>query len=136
MSWCQCTEYREPTSGLEPLSCSLRVIIQALQGFARACRYRMPKLLSFLSLTPYCDPGGVRVVSISSSYSPDTIVRQRPARFNLWKKEGQGFHRADPSMKLRSPRPLQLAPGGPLVHVDLLAAYVFLHRSGVLYYPS
>jgi hypothetical protein len=112
------------------------VISQALQGFARACRYRMPKLLSFLSLTPYCDPGGVRVVSISSSYSPDTIVRQRPARFNLWKKEGQGFHRADPSMKLRSPRPLQLAPGGPLVHVDLLAAYVFLHRSGVLYYPS
>jgi hypothetical protein len=25
---------REPTSGLEPLSCSLRVINQALQGFA------------------------------------------------------------------------------------------------------
>jgi hypothetical protein len=39
-------------------------------------------------------------------------------------------------MKLRSPRPLRLAPGGPLVHVDLLAPYVILERSGVLYYPS
>jgi hypothetical protein len=89
-----------------------------------------------LHVAPYCAPGGIRVVSISSSYSPDAIVHQRPARFNLWKKEGQGFHRSDPSMKLRSPRTLRLAPGGPLVHVDLLAAYIFLHRSGVLYYPS
>ena len=29
---------REPASGLEPLSCSLRVIIHALHGFARACK--------------------------------------------------------------------------------------------------
>jgi hypothetical protein len=44
--------------------------------------------------------------------------------------------RSDPSMKLRSPRTLRLASGGPLVRVDLLAAYIFLHRSGVLYHPS
>ena len=28
---------REPTSGLEPLTCLLRVIIHMLQGYARAC---------------------------------------------------------------------------------------------------
>jgi hypothetical protein len=76
------------------------------------------------------------VVSISSSYSPDTIVHRRPAIFNLWKKEGQRFHRSDASMKFRSPRSLQRAPARPLIHVDLLAPYVFLDRPGLLYYPS
>jgi hypothetical protein len=52
---------------------------------------------------PYCIRGGVRVVSISSSYSRDTLVHRWPATFNLWQKEGQGFHRSDASMKLRSP---------------------------------
>jgi hypothetical protein len=56
----------EPTSGLEPLSCSLRVITQALQGFARDCKCRISRGLSLLRLmrvAPYCVPGGVRVVS-------------------------------------------------------------------------
>src|SRR5215208_6379149 len=74
-------------------------------------------------VAPYCVRGGVRVVSISPSYSPDTVVHRRPGRFNLWKK-------------LRSPRSLWRTPGGPLVHVDLLAPYVFLDRPGVLYYPT
>jgi hypothetical protein len=89
-----------------------------------------------LCISPYCVRGGVRVVSISSSYSPDTVVHLRPARFNLWKMEGQRLHRSDASLKLRSPRSLRRAPGRPLIHVDLLAPYVFLDRPGVLYYPS
>jgi|SRR5215216_274920 hypothetical protein len=47
---CKCKEHREPTSGLEPLTCSLRVIIQVSQGFARACRYRIFKPISFSTL--------------------------------------------------------------------------------------
>jgi hypothetical protein len=38
----------EPTSGLEPLTCSLRVIIQALQRVAEACKCGIFKRLSFL----------------------------------------------------------------------------------------
>jgi hypothetical protein len=57
---------REPTSGLEPLSCSLRVIHQPLQGVAGACKSRIFRGLlcsGLLSVAPYCAPGGVRVVS-------------------------------------------------------------------------
>jgi hypothetical protein len=56
----------EPTSGLEPLTCSLRVIAQALQVLARGCK---PAFLSdflcsgLLRVAPYCVPGGIRVVS-------------------------------------------------------------------------
>jgi hypothetical protein len=39
---------REPTSGLEPLTCSLRVIHHVLQGFARACNYRILRPVSLL----------------------------------------------------------------------------------------
>src|SRR5829696_2440396 len=59
-------EHREPTSGLELLSCSLRVIGQALQGCAGGAN---PVYLSdflcpgLLSVAPYCVPGGSRVVS-------------------------------------------------------------------------
>src|SRR5215208_7738614 len=38
-----CRKIREPTSGLEPLSCSLRVITHALQGFAEGCKCRISK---------------------------------------------------------------------------------------------
>jgi hypothetical protein len=44
----------KPTSGLEPLTCSLGVISQALQGFARACKTRISKPVSFLSLAACC----------------------------------------------------------------------------------
>jgi hypothetical protein len=44
----------EPTSGLEPLTCSLRVIGQALQGFAEGCKTRIAKWFSFLWLAQCC----------------------------------------------------------------------------------
>ena len=47
-------ENSEPTSGLEPLSCSLRVIIQALQELARACKSRISKQVSLLWLATCC----------------------------------------------------------------------------------
>src|SRR5215212_5109767 len=45
---------KEPTSGLEPLTCSLRVIHQALQGFARGCKCRIFRGVSFPCLALYC----------------------------------------------------------------------------------
>src|SRR5215203_3319420 len=45
---------REPTSGLEPLTCSLRVIGHALQGFARACKSLISKGFSLLRLAQCC----------------------------------------------------------------------------------
>ena len=45
---------REPTSGLEPLTCSLRVISQALQGLARGCKTRISKPFSLLRFAPFC----------------------------------------------------------------------------------
>ena len=49
-----CTQKREPTSGLEPLTCSLRVIHHALQGFAGDCKSRMFRGVSFPGLAPCC----------------------------------------------------------------------------------
>jgi len=45
---------REPTSGLEPLTCSLEVIHRALQGFARGCKCRIFREVSFLCLAQRC----------------------------------------------------------------------------------
>jgi arsenate reductase (thioredoxin) len=42
------------TSGLEPLYCSLRVITQALQGCAGACKSRISKRLSLLRFARRC----------------------------------------------------------------------------------
>src|SRR5215208_6536243 len=56
----------EPTSGLEPLSCSLRVITHALQGLHRFANpaYLGGFLFSgLLRVAPYCAPGGIRLVS-------------------------------------------------------------------------
>src|SRR5215203_5822953 len=44
----------EQTSGLEPLTCSLRVIIHVLQGFAQGCESPIFKGFSFLRLAPCC----------------------------------------------------------------------------------
>src|SRR5918992_3203720 len=57
---------REPTNGLEPLTCSLRVIGHVLQGRAGDCKCRIFKRFPFsglLRVAPYCAPGGIRVVS-------------------------------------------------------------------------
>jgi hypothetical protein len=45
---------REPTSGLEPLTCSLRVITQALQGLAGVCKSCIDKPVPLLCLAPCC----------------------------------------------------------------------------------
>jgi hypothetical protein len=45
---------KEPTSGLEPLTCSLRVIHQALQGVAQGCKCRISKPFTFLSFALCC----------------------------------------------------------------------------------
>jgi hypothetical protein len=44
----------EPTSGLEPLACSLRVITQAWQGCAGGCKCRMFRRFSLPELAPCC----------------------------------------------------------------------------------
>src|SRR5829696_8642878 len=44
---CKSPHDREPTSGLEPLSCSLRVIHHMLQGCAGACKCRIFRGVSF-----------------------------------------------------------------------------------------
>ena len=49
-----CRQKGEPTSGLEPLTCSLRVIIHLLQGFARTCKTRISKEVSFLRVAARC----------------------------------------------------------------------------------
>src|SRR5215217_2970282 len=41
-------------SGLEPLSCSLRVIGHVLQGLAEACNYRISRRLSLLRVAACC----------------------------------------------------------------------------------
>ena len=57
---------REPTSGLEPLTCSLRVILRRCRGVQRVANpaYLSGFLFSgLLRVAPYCVPGGIRVVS-------------------------------------------------------------------------
>src|SRR5919107_3482364 len=51
---CKSQEKREPTSGLEPLTCSLRVITQALQRVARSCKSCIFRGVSLLRLAPCC----------------------------------------------------------------------------------
>ena len=51
---CKSAEKGEPTSGLEPLTCSLRVIHHALQGCAGDCKCRISKPVSFLCFAECC----------------------------------------------------------------------------------
>jgi hypothetical protein len=51
---CKSRQNKEPTSGLEPLSCLLRVIIHVLQGFARGRKCRISKGVSFLCFALGC----------------------------------------------------------------------------------
>jgi hypothetical protein len=51
---CKWALFREPTSGLEPLTCSLRVITQALQGCAGGCKSRISRRLSLLRVAACC----------------------------------------------------------------------------------
>jgi hypothetical protein len=63
---------RRPTSGLEPLTCSLRVINRMLQEFARSCKSPISKPFSLLWLAQCCTvlrsrwcQSGVRSVCIT-----------------------------------------------------------------------
>ena len=50
----QIARKEEPTSGLEPLTCSLRVIGHVLQGYAEACKSRIFRGVSFPCLAACC----------------------------------------------------------------------------------
>jgi hypothetical protein len=70
-----CRQNMEPTSGLEPLTCSLRVIIRTLQRFAQDCKSHYLGDFLFCGLpcvAPNCARGGVKVVSTSAPYPPST----------------------------------------------------------------
>jgi hypothetical protein len=49
-----CRKNEEPTSGLEPLTCSLRVRFEAFLGIARTCKTRLDKLDSLPSFAYHC----------------------------------------------------------------------------------
>jgi hypothetical protein len=75
----------EPTSGLEPLACSLRVIGQTLQGFAEGCRSRIFRGVSLLCLALCCTvlrsrwyQSGIRT---SDSYRLTAVQWHAPATF-------------------------------------------------------
>ena len=63
---------REPTSGLEPLYCSLRVIHQALQRLAGDCKYRKSSQLS----APGC-PALLRIALPVVSEWCQTLAQRR-----------------------------------------------------------
>src|SRR5215210_1662990 len=52
--FCKSRQNREPTSGLEPLTCSLRVIGHALRGCAGDCKSRIFEGSSLLRLAQSC----------------------------------------------------------------------------------
>jgi hypothetical protein len=68
-----CRKNKEPTSGLEPPTCSLRVIIQALQRFAHSCKCRINKELFVLRVAACCTvlrsqwcQSGVKITLVST----------------------------------------------------------------------
>ena len=79
------SESKEPTSGLEPLSCSLRVIIHMLQGFAGDCKCRIFRGVSFLYLATCCTVLRSRWYQIgirrSDSYRLTAVQWHEPATF-------------------------------------------------------
>jgi hypothetical protein len=50
----QIARNEEPTSGLEPLTCSLRVCGQWLPSVADVCRFRINKRFFVLCVAHYC----------------------------------------------------------------------------------
>src|SRR5215218_9849858 len=77
----------EPTSGLEPLTCSLRVISQVLQGYAQGCKTRIHRPVSLLCLaacctvlrSPWCQ-SGVNVTLVLAQYCRLRLVPFSPHR--------------------------------------------------------
>ena len=82
---------KEPTSGLESLTCSLRVISRALLGVVGGCNlvYLSQSLFSGLPrVAPYCVPGGVRVVSTRAGHNRRFIFARRARRDGLPTSDG------------------------------------------------
>ena len=85
-----CTDSGEPTSGLEPLTCSLGVIGHVLQGCAGVCKSRIYKRLSLLWFAACCTvlrsrwyQSGINrgvVPSRSCSLAHASEVRSAPSR--------------------------------------------------------
>src|SRR5215212_3358280 len=65
----------ELTSGLEPPSCSLQVIIEVLQGCAGGCKSRISRPLSLHSFAPCCTVLRSRWCQASDAGAPVTSVR-------------------------------------------------------------
>ena len=90
-------ERREPTSGLEPLTCSLRVSHQALLAFAQGCRFPIPKSIFLPRLALRCAVlrprwyhGGIRswLITLAGWCAPDRQVgmetaHPQPVEFTL-----------------------------------------------------
>jgi hypothetical protein len=76
---CKSPHDTEPTSGLEPLTCSLRVINRVFHGLAGVCKTRISRRLSLLWLAPcctalrsrWCQSGVNRGIAASRSCSPE-----------------------------------------------------------------
>jgi hypothetical protein len=106
-----CTQKREPTSGLEPLTCSLRVIGRALQGFAQACKSRISKRVSYPCLAECCTVLRSRWYQSSINHVTDSIADVPAlARENLYPTT---LSRWPPSWRTCSRRPLTPNQDGP-----------------------
>jgi hypothetical protein len=79
----------EPTSGLEPLTCSLRVMHQALQGLAWGCKSRIYKAVSLLCLAPYCTVLRSRWCQSGVNSALVSTFDQRPPRADFEISLGQ-----------------------------------------------
>jgi hypothetical protein len=78
-----CRENEEPTSGLEPLYCSLRVMPQALQALAQGCKPRISKPIPLPSLARRCTvlhsrwcQSGVNIILIFAGHPRPPVASQ------------------------------------------------------------
>ena len=92
-----CHLIREPTSGLEPLSCSLRAIGHALQGVARGGKCRMLTGVSFLwfavCVAPHCAPGGIRSSGVTRQRESEANIAIAPRKTPLAIFDSEGTAR-------------------------------------------
>ena len=76
----------EPTCGLEPLTCSLRVINRALQAVAEPAFLGQLLFSALTSVAPYCARGGVRRRSWSLELSTRVPFPCAPLRGQLYSR--------------------------------------------------
>ena len=111
----------DPTSGLEPLTCPLRVSGQALRGFAGAWKTRIPKPISLPWLAACCTivrsrgcQSGVNTVLESALHSRphlDLYVRERrPCERRQQRHHQHHGNQQDDALDIVGPRLLSLGP--------------------------